>query len=348
MYRDIDGDLCHQSLLKNLKGKLSFDENNDFSDWKKAVYDKLYELLKLDAISQNSCPINVVVEEEIDMGTYTQIRFTYDSEKDCTVPCYLLIPNTNKKSYPLVICLQGHTNGMHISINKMIFENDSPKNESKFATQAVAHGYAALCIEQRGMGERRSIRSFPNKMPIPRGHQCAMNSLTALQLGRNTIGERVWDVQKGIDAMSYFPKIDTDKIMILGTSGGGTASFYSACIDSRIKYCAPSCSFCSYKTSIMNIEHCVCNFVPDICLWFEMEDLSCLIAPRPISVLTGLLDEIFPIDGVRNSYKTLEKIYEKAGASDKCKLIEMPKAHWFCADIAWEEIERQIKTLGWK
>jgi hypothetical protein len=53
-----------------------------------------------------------------------------------------------------------------------------------------------------------------------------------------------------------------EKIVITGNSGGGTASFYSACLDERIKISAPSCSFCTYDSSILDIHHCPCNQIP--------------------------------------------------------------------------------------
>ena len=91
----------------------------------------------------------------------------------------------------------------------------------------------------------------------------------------------------------------------------------------------------------------MCNNIPDASLYFEMEDLAALIAPRRLTILTGLLDDIFPIEAVRKSYKTVEKIYAAANAADRCKLKEMPKAHFWCCDEAWEAINEERKKLDW-
>jgi len=143
------------------------------------------------------------------------------------------------------------------------------------------------------------------------------------------------------------PDIDLNKIMILGNSGGGTASFYAACLEKRIQYAVPGCSFCSYKGSIMDILHCVCNNIPKASRYFEMEDLTCLIAPRHLTVLAGQKDDIFPIEAVKKSYATAEKIFEKAGAAQNCKLVVMPEGHRWCPDVAWEAIGEEITKLGW-
>ena len=64
--------------------------------------------------------------------------------------------------------------------------------------------------------------------------------------------------------------------MLMGNSGGGTATVYTAAIDERISIAVPSCAVCTYKHSIAAMRHCVCNFVPNIADYFDMGGI-CLI-----------------------------------------------------------------------
>ena len=259
------------------------------------------------------------------------------------VPCYLLLPDTKKEKYPVAITLQGHSTGFHNSVGYIKFDYDKTyQPRGQFGIQAVRNGYAALCIEQRGMGQRR-----PNA-PSRKVALCDFTALVALHLGRTVLGERVFDIHKAIDALSNFPECDTDKILITGNSGGGTASYYAACYDERIKLCVPSCAFCSYKASILDIYHCCCNYIPYAYKYFEMQDLSALIAPRPIAVIAGEKDEIFPISGVKEAYATLADIYKAAGASDACSLTQTPMHHWWCVDYVWDTINKEAEKLGWR
>ena len=347
--KKINGDAAHELLVKKLNPELSFADGADFSEWKSKLAKKLRELLGLDKIEKNACPLKIDIEwEEVREG-YRVTRFTFESEPGAVVPCYLLLPDTDKEKYPVAICLQGHTTGFHLSIGEGKHENDErylPNNE--FAIQAVREGFAALAIEQRGMGERRSPRSYgADNTPYPRPHMCAVQSLDAIMLGRTILGERVFDVMCAIDLLENFPRCDTGRIVITGNSGGGTASFYAACCDGRIKISAPSCSFCSYSGSILNIEHCACNYIPNAASFFEMQDLSALIAPRKLIVVTGREDEIFPIDEVRASYATVEKIFAKAGVPDSCRLVETPNAHYWRPDLVWSAICGEAEKLGW-
>ncbi|MGI6538986.1 MAG: acetylxylan esterase [Caldicoprobacterales bacterium] len=160
--------------------------------------------------------------------------------------------------------------------------------------------------------------------------------MTALLIGRTTIGERVWDIQRAIDVLDkYFPQVDMDKIICMGNSGGGTATFYAGCLEPRIKYVMPSCAVCTYKDSIAAMHHCSCNYVPHIRKYFEMGDLAGLIAPRVLVIVAGKEDKIFPINGVIESYELAQSLYKAAGADGRCKLVIGEGGHRFYADEAW-------------
>ena len=338
------GEPCHDLLTQSIKQSLAFDPQGNYEEWKKQIKHKFYELTGLYEIEKNEAPSpDLQIESEEKKDGYTEIRFTFASEIGTRVPCYLLIPDTGRESYPVAITLQGHSTGFHNSVGKVKFEKDlTYQPRGQFGLQAVQNGFISLCIEQRGMGERRPTSKSRKHAPM-----CAYTALTAFMLGRTVLGERIFDVHKAIDVLSHFPKCNTDQILITGNSGGGTATYYAACYDERIKLCLPSCAFCSYKESILNIYHCSCNYIPSAYHYFEMQDLSCMIAPRPITVIAGQKDDIFPIEGVRDAYQTLSAIYQKAGAADACRLVETPKDHWWCVDIVWPTILAEVKKLGW-
>lgn len=331
---EINGNLCHKAISNNLTPVLTFDKSKNFEEQKAAIGAKLRELMGLDLIEANACEPNLTIEEDIMMDGYRRIRFVFFSEPDTPVPCYLLIPDTGKKKYPVAITLQGHSTGFHNSIGVVKYDQDkSYQPRGAFGLQAVENGFIALCIEQRSMGERRP----PN--PADRGHNCCFQAHNAFMLGRTTIGERVHDISRAIDLLSNFEQCDLDKICITGNSGGGTASYYAACIDERIKISIPSCAFCPYDDSIMAMLHCGCNYIPSARRYFEMQDLACLIAPRKLAIVAGNLDPIFPIDGVKRGFETVKKIYASAGVSENASLTVTPREHWWCEDIVWPLIK---------
>ena len=337
------GDLCHDTLAENMPHELSFDENKDYETWRAQVKEKLSELLRMKIIEKNACPFNMKIEEDIQMDGYRRIRFVFESEKNAFVPCYLCIPDTGKEKYPLVIAQQGHSTGFHNSIGiKKYPEDENYHPRGQFALQAVKNGYAALAIENRGMGERKTYRRNDG------GLMCAYQGLSAIVLGRTTIGERIWDVSKALDLVGEnFPQIDMDKIAMTGNSGGGTLTYYAGCMEDRIKIVAPSCGFCTFEQSILLVYHCACNYIPDMYKYFDMQDVACLIAPKRLGVLAGETDWPFRIAGVKDGYKTIEKIYEKAGVPDRCHLFVKDVGHYWTGTVEWDAINQMAKEEGW-
>lgn len=338
----IYGDLCHDLLATKQPRKLAYKEWKNYVEWKEQIRAKLLELVGMEKIAANACPSDFQIEEDINMDGYRRIRFTFESEKGAVVPAYLLIPDTGKEKYPVAICLQGHSSGFHNEIGVIKYERDkNSQPRAQHALQAVRNGFAALTIEQRAMGERKTSRYKSDEL------MCTYTAMTALQLGRTVLGERMWDVSRAIDQLANFLQLDLDKIAMLGGSGGGTATFYTACYDERIKLAIPSYAFCSYETSILNIFHCPCNYIPRASEWFEMQDLAALIAPRNLLVVAGLKDGIFPLTGVNEGFETVKRIYEKAGVSDKCRMLVTPEGHFWCEDEIWQAINEETAKLGW-
>ena len=339
----INPDICHDILVKNNQPILSFDKNANFEEYRATLKAKFTELLGMDEIAKNACaPELKIVSEEVRDGCRI-IRFEFFSEVGETVPCYLCIPQTGKKKYPVAITMQGHSTGFHNSVGIIKYDRDKDyQPRGQFALQAVEHGYIALAIEQRGMGER-------NSPDINRSYDrpCQWHASVALALGRTLIGERIWDIMRAIDLLDNYPECDTDKILITGNSGGCTISYYAACLEDRIKLSLPSCAFCNYERAILGVLHCFCNFIPSSYKYFEMQDLSALIAPKNLVIVTGDMDSIYPIDGVHTGYESVKAVYEKAVCPDKCSIVVTPKEHWWCVDLVWDAIDKETKKMGW-
>ncbi len=337
---------CHHILASKTEPQLAFSKETDYAAWRNDVKNEFIKLSGLDRIEAcGNCDPDMRIEYKKEKDGYTEYRLTYQSEENYRVPSYLLIPNTGRESYPVAITLQGHSTGFHNSVGEIRYKSDIEyQPRGGFGVQSVRHGYATLCIEQRGMGERR-----PRADEDSVYHSCNYTAMQALILGRTILGERVWDIHRGIDLLEqFFLECDTDKIVITGNSGGGTTSYYAACYDERIKLCAPSCAFCPYPESIIAMSHCTCNYLPGALCSFDMQDLACLIAPRKLSVIAGSMDAIFPIDGVKRGFETAKAIYEAAGAEKNCTLTVTPRNHWWCEDIVWGEIDRVAHELHWK
>jgi len=311
--------------MSKVEPLLRLHEGQPLDKWKGLARQKLRELLGMDQIVP--CALDFQAEETLDKGDYTRTRFTFQSEPGFRVPGYFCLPKDGDASR-VMVCLQGHSTGMHISLGETKFPKDAIDGDRDFVKHAIEHGHAALVVEQRCFGEQGSL---------PEGNpDCGQATMVALLLGRTTLAGRVWDVMRAIDmAEEHFSS--GAQYACMGNSGGGTATWYAAALEPRIAKAMPSCAVCNYDGSIAPIRHCVCNYVPGIRRWFEMGDLAGLIAPRPLVVVAGALDRIFPIDATRETFALIQGYYAAAGAPEACKLHVGAEGHRFYAE-AWEDL----------
>ena len=325
----------HKKLAKEITPSLRYQEGENFAEWQKNARAKLTELLGLPL---PSCDPEFAIEYDVETAEFREIRFTFQSEPGYRVPGHLLVPHTDAKKIPLFVCLQGHSKGMHISLGRPKFEGDEESiagGDRDFALRIVKEGYCALAVEQRCFGECGGTEKGPD---------CAKSSMTALMIGRTTIGERVWDVSRVLDVIAEkFDFVDMDKIGCMGNSGGGTATFYIGCLEERVKYVMPSCAVCTFWDSIIDLHHCTCNYVPNIAKYFDMGDMAGMIAPRNLVIVCGKDDPIFPLHGVQATLELAKPLYAAAGNPDGVTMVVGQGGHRFYADDSWPVMNEMMK-----
>lgn len=322
-------------VLKKTAPKMRYDGVQSFEEWREQAKQKLMQLLGLPL---EDCDPALKMEETIEQENHAETYFTVQTEPGYCVPCCLMTPKEAMGSVPLTICLSGHGGGMHVAIGKAKKEADEKAlaewPHRAMGLRAVRDGRCALVIEARSFG-RSSLEGY--------GTSCTEAAKIALLMGRTVIGERVWDAMRVLDAvLAQFPFVDDKGIVCTGNSGGGTATYYLACLDERIAAAAPSCAVCTYEESIAAMPHCLCNHIPGIRRYFEMGDLAGLIAPRALVIAAGKEDPIFPLSGTMRAFEEIRRLYAAAGAEKKCALVVGEKGHLNYADLIWDK----LRTMG--
>ena len=272
------------------------------------------------------------------LGQIEKVVFT--SEPRADVVAYVCLPRAARPPHRFMICLQGHTTGMHQSIAVQQADETLPfevTGDRDFALGCLRRGLAALCIEQRSFGERLERKQ---KSVSPLG--CHDATLQALMLGKTLMGERVWDVERGLDYLATRRDADLAQVGVMGNSAGGAVSIYAAALLPRLAFAMPSCYFCTFRDSVMALHHCEENYIPGLLKVAEMADIMGLFAPRPVVIVAGQHDPLFPIHAVRRAFRDLRRIYRAAGAESRCHLVVGGEGHRFYADAAWPVLLREI------
>jgi len=332
-------ELNHDYLLRRTTRMLGFDSTAYFPEWQKSARRTFRQLL---GAEPQPVPLDLHMIQTIQYPDYQEIIFTFRSEQHADVPAHLLIPIGVTSPTPTMIVLQGHTTGMHISLGRAIYPGDEADldGDRDFGLQAVRQGMCALVLELRCFGQRHTQR------PHPVGHNttCYHDAMVALLLGRTLAGERVWDISRAIDSLAHFPQVDSQRIGIMGNSGGGLISYYAAAMEPRIAACMPSCAICTYADSIGSVYHCADNYLPGVMQYFDMQDVAGLIAPRPLVIVSGLTDDLFPIAASRTACQEIAQIYQTIGKAGDFAHVVGPEGHRFYADLAWPVFRR---ITGW-
>jgi dienelactone hydrolase len=330
----------HRHLMAQTVPALRYD-GGDVRLWQRRLRRKLRQLVGDMPDKRDPLRVRSLWHRKHPLGTIEKIVFT--SEPWADVPAYVCLPRDTEPPYTFVVCVQGHSTGMHNSIAVERDDNTKPirvEGDRDFGLHCMKRGLAALCIEQRSFGERRE-----QKQEQVSPHGCHDATMHALMLGRTLIGERVYDVDRGIDYLASRRDAAMDRIGIMGNSGGGTTSLFSAALLPRVAFAMPSCYFCTFRDSIMSIYHCADNYVPGLYQVAEMSDLMGLFAPKPVVLVAGKDDDIFPIKATRRAFRDLKKIYAARGAGDRCHLVVGNGGHRFYADDAWPVMLKEIDRL---
>jgi dienelactone hydrolase len=331
------------SLYKYAKAEFQFcgSEQKDFEKWKEVFLPHLKKALGLDKLESQL--VNYIPRTEKkaseDRDNFTLERWIIWTEPDIPLPVVVLIPKNKAGKLPLVITTHGHGKNadQYEGIYPRVVDKLSPEQtELSISVQAVNEGYIAIAPTMRAFGDTRTEYDKQNNNSF----SCRDQLMHDLLVGRTPIGDRVWDMSKILDwAIENLP-VDKHKVAITGNSGGGTVSLFAAVCDNRITVAVPSSYFCTFTGSIGTIAHCDCNYIPGILDLGEMSDVAGLIAPRPLCVINGKEDTIFPIEETRKAFAHLKTIYTAAGVPDDVVLYEGDGGHKYYKEGAWPFIKK--------
>lgn len=328
--------LAHAEARKSITPGMSYD-GGAFEAWRERSRRTLIDLLGLPRVHVPPSAATTIWKREHELGTIEKIAFPVEPGSDAVA--YWCVPHRAVKPYPTYICVQGHSSGMHNSIGVAYEDETTPivtAGDRDFAIGCMKRGIAALCIEQRGFGYRRELDL---KGRLKGNTTCQDPMVGALMIGRTLAGERVWDVDRGIDYLASRGDVDMSTLGILGNSGGGTTSMYAAAILERIDRAIVSCAFARFADSVVGMHHCCCNAIPGIMNHLDMADIVGLAAPKRVVIVNGVVDDIFPIESARSHFRQVQRIYAASGAASRVTFVQGPEGHRFYADIAWAAMD---------
>lgn len=318
--------------------------NLSVSEWQHQSRKALIKLLGIEKI-QTALPgykPTARLEKTEKLAGFSREYWVINTEPNVPLTMIVLRPDNIKGLLPLVITPHGHGRNHQAYAGVYLDSADREHvlgGERDIALQSIREGYITIAPTARAFGDTRT----ENDIKEGKSFSCRIQLMQDLLVGRTPIGDRVWDLTKILDwAIDNLP-VDTSRIAITGNSAGGTSTLFAAAIDTRYKVVVPSSYFSTVEGSIGVIAHCDCNYIPGFLDWGNISDVGGLIAPRPISVIHGVKDEIYPIEATRTAFKKLQKIYEMAGALQHARLYEGREGHRYYKAGAWDFVSKYFQ-----
>jgi hypothetical protein len=280
-------------------------------------------------------PLNPeLVVEWKDDGLIKQ-RWLIDVSKYISAVFQINIPETVKdgEKLPAILCWHGH--GQHGKDDVMGNIASSEMQASiaecnyDYGKQMAKAGYATYAIDWIGKGERNDSGK-PHHLGQQDGGRdwCNLYYLTATMMGMTSLSINIAHGMAATNFACSLPHVDPDRLGVMGLSGGGTMTLWSALCDERMKAAEIICySNLWAHFGVRDLNYCGMQVAPGLYSLVDVPELQGLLAPRPLLVDIGVYDSCFQIDPAMECYRKVQKIYSAAGAPDKLELDLASVAH---------------------
>lgn len=285
-------------------------------DWEDRVAEyrrQFREMLGLDPWPEKS-DLKVTITGTLERDDFRVEKLHFQSLPGLYVTANLYLPKNPPGPVPAVLYLCGHS--------QVKIDNVSYGNKTHYHFHAVwfaRHGYACLVLDTLQLGEIEGIHHGTYRYGMwwwnNRGYTPA--------------GVEAWNAVRALDYLQSRPEIDPERLGVTGRSGGGASSWWIAALDPRIKVAVPVAGITDLQNHVIDgcVEgHCDCMYCVNTYRW-DYPMVAALVAPRPLLIVNGDHDPIFPEDGVRRIYEVARKVYALYGAEDKIGLFITKAAH---------------------
>lgn len=341
-----DFDPVHWTMGRYANAKLALtyrpSSKGSTEAWQKKLRAKVLDLIG--GFPKEKSALNAQVLEVRDFPGYRQEKFIITTRPGMTQLGYLLTPKSATGPLATMICVPGHGRGVDDIVgidDKGRPRLDKAGYQHDFALQVVEAGMAAVAIEPIAFGCRRDERTKKRGLG---NSACQPVAGAALLLGETMVAWRAWDVIRTIDWIETRKELDSRRVGLMGISGGGTVTSFTAALEPRIKAAMISGYLNTFRDSIVAMSHCIDNYVPGILNWCENYDVASLIAPRPLYVESGTKDNIFPIGASRAAFENVKRVYEALGAPDNAVQEVFEGEHLFHGGGGIPFLARHLKA----
>jgi cephalosporin-C deacetylase-like acetyl esterase/pimeloyl-ACP methyl ester carboxylesterase len=261
-------------------------------------------------------PLKARKVKTIKKADFTVEHIVFESQPGFYVTSSLFLPASYKSpgKLPAILFCSGHSPAGYRALP---YQHE--------ILNYVKKGFVVFAFDPVGQGERfQYLDEFREelKMQSPT-KQHSYPGVQAFLTGSSLAKYMIWDGMRAVDYLLTRKEVDPKRIGITGRSGGGTQSAYLAAMDERIHAAAPEAYITSFARLLQTIgpQDAEQNLNQAIAQGLDHADFLAVRAPKP-ALVVATTNDIFSIQGVRETVREVERIYEAYGKKDHLKLVE--------------------------
>jgi hypothetical protein len=283
-------------------------------------------------------------------GNVIKQRWILDVQEGLSATMYVQYREeaSDNRPRPAILCWHGH--GPH-GKDAVVGAPGSPEIEeynqrfnSDYGKVMAEMGYVTFAIDWIGKGERDETVK-PHFRSLAEGRDwCNLYYLNATMMGTTVLAMNLLHGKAATDVVANLPFVDSERLGVMGLSGGGTMALWTALCDERIKAVEIICySDLWAVTGFRDVNYCGMQVAPGLYKLVDIADLQGLLAPMPLLVDIGIFDDCFKVDGAIACYRQVERIYRAAGCPDRLELDLFEGGHAWGANRSSAFFDRHLR-----
>lgn len=190
-----------------------------------------------------------------------------------------------------------------------------------YGHQMAKAGFITYAIDWMGGGVRNDSNK-PHYLSSAAGRDwCNLYYLHATMLGMTSLSINLAHGRAATDFACTLPNVDSERLGVMGLSGGGSMTLWTALCEPRFKAVEIICQSDLWAAfGIRDINYCGMQVAPGLYKLVDLPDLQGLLAPRPLLIDIAVHDDCFLVDTAMRCYRRVETLYQAAGAADRLQL----------------------------
>jgi dienelactone hydrolase len=337
----------------------------DFEQWRSHARARLREAL---GVLPEPVPLDVEKVSEEDRGTYTATRVRFSVDRSFRTEAYLLVPH-GSGPFPAVTALHDH-GGFYLWGKEKLVRSpvaDHPALAAHrrrnyggrfLADELAQRGYAVVVVDQWLWGEQR-IADVPGASEFDLATAEGVASYHALfrdferrigyaliWAGSSLPGRMLAADRRALDLLLEDRRVDGARVGCVGLSVGGFRAFHLVAIDDRVRAAVVVGWMCALATYLKGHDHLYRNpttiglYAPGMARHLDFPDVASLACPRPLLMIAGRQDALYPIEAVEEAFSKIEAVYASRDAGERVE------ARWYDAPHCFD-VPMQDHAFAW-